>query len=80
MDTKSEDINKKYLAQNTTAEDINMDSEISDSDIINSLDAQDEVDNSILNSRNDNTFKQCSSAGNIYSDKELSENLQELIG
>ena len=80
MDTKSEDINKKYLAQNTTAEDIKLDSEISDSDIINSLDAQDEVDNSILNSRNDKTFKQCSSAGNIYSDKELSENLQELIG
>ena len=64
----------KFLAQNMLTE------EIFNSDISNSLDEQDEVDISILNSRDDKTFQQCSSVGNIYSNEELNENLQTLKG
>ena len=63
-----------FLAQNALI------SEISDSDVINSLDEQNALDNSVLNLRSDKTFQQCSFAGNVYSKEELNENLQELNG
>ena len=71
-ETKNKDA-YKFLAQNTANE------EIFDSETI-SIDEQDEIDISILSSRNDKTFQQCSSEGNIYSDEELNENLQTLKG
>jgi hypothetical protein len=81
MDTeKKNEINNKFLAQNTENEDINNIDAITDSDDIDSVEIQDSVDSTILSSKNDKTFEQCSSAGNIYSDEELNENLQELNG
>ena len=77
MNTETKNDYNKFLAQNTLIGDNN---EISDSDITASLDEQDEVDNSILNIRDDETFQQCSSAGNIYSEEELNENLQQIVG
>ena len=72
MDTETKNKNTyRFLAQNEIT---------SDSDNTDSLDEQDEIDTSILNSRTDQTFKQCSSNGNIYSDEELNENLQTLNG
>lgn len=64
--------NNKFLAQNTNIEE-SSDNKISDSDTDISLDSQNEIDNSNLSSRNDQTFQQCSSAGDIYSDEELNE-------
>ena len=73
MNTKIENDNSnKFLAQNIDIEDL------SDSIVIDSFDEQDEVDSLILDLKSDKTFQQCSSAGNIYSDEELNENLQEL--
>jgi hypothetical protein len=46
---------------------------VSDSNIPDSLDEQNGLDSSVLNSRNDKTFAQCSSAGDIYSEEELNE-------
>jgi hypothetical protein len=81
MDTeKKNEINNKFLAQNTENENINNIDAITDSDDIDSIEVQDSVDSAILSSKNDKTFQQCSSAGNIYSDKELNENLQVLDG
>ena len=71
MDTESKRNNSnKFLAQNTE----------SDSNALDLLDEQDIVDSSVLKVRNDKTFQQCSSAGDIYSEEELNENLQELNG
>ena len=82
-DTKDENTNK-FLAQNDSTEEVSLaneiSDEISDSEPVSSIDEQNEIDNSILSSRNDKSFQQCSSAGNIYSEKELNENLQELNG
>ena len=81
MDTeKKNEINNKFLAQNTENENINNIDAITDSDDIGSIEVQDSVDSAILSSKNDKTFEQCSSAGNIYSDEELNENLQVLDG
>ena len=75
MNTETKKENSiKFLAQNLA------DEEISDSDMIDSLEEQDEIDESILISRNDKTFQQCSNIGNSYSEKELNEDLQELNG
>ena len=74
MDTKIDNDANKFLAQNVTTEDI------SDSNVTDSLDEQDELDTTVLNLKDDKTFQQCSSAGNIYSDDELDENLQGLKG
>ena len=71
MDTESKRNNSnKFLAQNTE----------SDSNALDLLNEQDIVDSSVLKVRNDKTFQQCSSAGDIYSEEELNENLQELNG
>ena len=70
----------KFLAQNTENENINTVDEVSDSDSIDSVELQDSVDSIVLSSRNDKTFAQCASAGNVYSDEELNENLQALDG
>ena len=68
MDSETKHLeNNKFLAQNTD-------------DTADSLTVQDEIDNSNLSSRNDQTFQQCSSDGNIYSDEELNEWLQEIVG
>ena len=80
MNDDKDESYKKFLAQNTENSDINEVSEISDSDNIDSIEIQDSVDNVILSSRNDKTFDQCSSAGDIYSEDELNEWLQELNG
>jgi hypothetical protein len=61
---------KRFLAQNAEVEEINNESEISDSDNINSLETQNEIDSLILDSRNDKNFNQCS---DIYSEDELNE-------
>ena len=74
MDTKIDNNTNRFLAQNEITGDI------SDSNVTDSLDEQDELDTSVLNLKDDQTFQQCSSAGNIYSDDELNENLQELKG
>ncbi|MBQ5945737.1 hypothetical protein IJL65_05175 [bacterium] len=79
MNAKTKNDYDKFLTQNTVIDETDND-QISDSDIADSLDEQNEIDNSVLNTRNDKTFQQCSSAGNIYSDEELNENLQELKG
>ena len=73
MNDDKDESYKKFLAQNTENSDINEVSEISDSDNIDSIEIQDSVDNVILSSRNDKTFDQCSSAGDIYSEDELNE-------
>ena len=70
----------KFLAQNIENENVDTVGEVSDSDNGNSIEVQDSVDNLILNSRNDKTFSQCSAAGNIYSEEELNDGLQELNG
>ena len=81
MDTeKKNEINNKFLAQNTENEDIADVDATSDSDDMDSIEVQDSVDSTVLSSKNNKTFQQCSSAGNIYSDEELNENLQELNG
>ena len=81
MDTeKKNEINNKFLAQNTENEDIADVDATSDSDDMDSIEVQDSVDSTVLSSKNDKTFQQCSSAGNIYSDEELNENLQVLDG
>lgn len=81
MDTENKnEINNKFLAQNTENEDIADVDATSDSDDMDSIEVQDSVDSTVLSSKNDKTFQQCSSAGNIYSDEELNENLQELNG
>lgn len=81
MNNNNKDSNySKFLAQNTEDENLDVIKEITDSDIISSIEIQDSMDNSILNSRNDKTFAQCSAAGDIYSDDELNEWLEEIIG
>jgi hypothetical protein len=76
MDRKAkEDNSHKFLAQNTQTEELNTIDEV-----MSSIDEQNEVDSLTLSSRNDKTFQQCSSIGNIYSDEELNEDLQELNG
>jgi hypothetical protein len=74
MDTKIDNNTNRFLAQNEIT------GNISDSNVTDSLDDQDELDTSVLNLKENKTFQQCSSAGNIYSDDELNENLQELKG
>ena len=78
-DTQKEDTNN-FLAQNNSDEESSLTGGVSDTESISSVNEQDEIDNSILVSKNDKSFQQCSSAGNIYSENELNENLQELIG
>ena len=81
MDTEAKNkTNNKLLAQNVENEDIDNVDTVSDSNNNDSIEVQDSVDSTILSSRDDKTFEQCSSAGNIYSDEELNENLQELGG
>ena len=80
MDTKSKEDTKKFLAQNTEIEELNNEDNVSDSDIIDSIDEQNKIDALKIDSRNDKSFYQCSSAGDIYSEDELNEWLQELNG
>lgn len=79
MKTKNTTTNK-FLAQNIES-DVDTLDEVLDSVVIDSVTEQNEVDNIyMLNSRNDQTFQQCSAAGDVYSDEELNENLQEIVG
>ena len=78
-DTQKNNINR-FLAQNVEIEWMDDSDTASDSNIPDSLDEQNGLDSSVLNSRNDKTFSQCSSAGDIYSEEELNEWLQELNG
>ncbi len=70
---------KTFLAQNTETDEIYA-STISDYDSIESIEEQNTIDISNLNSRDDKSFTQCSSAWDIYSEDELNEWLQELNG
>ena len=70
----------KLLAQNIEVGEIDNLNEVSDSDVVDSINEQDKVDSSSLNIKNNKTFAQCSSAGDIYSEEELNEWLQELNG
>jgi hypothetical protein len=56
-DSKRND-SSKFLAQN--ADD-------------HSIEVQNSIDSTAIKTRNDKSFSQCSSAGDIYSDEELSE-------
>ena len=76
-DTKKE-TSKHFLTQNTLEEDTS--NELIDSNTVDSIYEQNIVDNLTLNSRDDKTFSQCTTDGDIYSDEELNENLQELNG
>ena len=78
-DNKKHDYSK-YLVQNTEDNKTLNQDEISDSELVSSVEQQDVIDTSTLNSRNDKTFAQCSSAGDIYSEDELNEWLQEIVG
>ena len=71
--------NNKFLAQNTENDSITDVDKVSDSDDIDSIEKQNEIDNSNLNLRNDKSFYQCSTAGNIYSEDELNEWLQTIV-
>ena len=73
MDTESKEDTKKFLAQNTEIEELNNEDNVSDSDIIDSIDEQNNIDTLKIDSRNDKSFYQCSSAGDIYSEDELNE-------
>jgi len=73
MDTKINNNTNKFLVQNVLSGDI------SDSNVTDSLDEQNELDTTVLYLKDDKTFQQCSSAGNIYSDDELNENLQQIV-
>ena len=76
-DTKKE-TSKHFLTQNTLEEDTF--NELIDSNTVDSIDEQNIVDSITLNSKDDKTFSQCTTDGDIYSDEELNENLQELNG
>ena len=76
--TKKTNVNR-FLAQNTGNENVGNMNEVSDSDGV-SIDIQESVDNAILSTKNEKNFAQCLSVGNIYSEEELNENLQELKG
>ena len=67
----------KFLAQNS---EIQWNNDVLLDTIDNSLEWQAAVDSSILNEKKWQDFSQCSSAGDIYSEDELNEWLQELEG
>ena len=69
-----------FLVQSTGTEGNLETGKISDSSTTDSIEQQDMIDSSSLNSRNDKTFSQCSTAGDIYSEDELNEGLQEIVG
>jgi hypothetical protein len=77
---KKRDNYSNFLVQNTVGEENLEVNEVSDSDEIDSIGEQNEIDNSALSSRDDKNFVQCSSAGNIYSEEELNEGLQQIVG
>ncbi|MBR7036499.1 hypothetical protein IKI14_01120 [bacterium] len=78
---KKENFHNKFLAQNTENENLNSAengnisavNEFSDSDIIDSIEIQNLIDNSVLTSMNVKNFSQCSTAGDVYSEEELNE-------
>ncbi len=75
-DTK---FSEKLLAQNTIDETENDWSNVADYTDKAPLESQDTLDSQIIESKNRQDFVQCLSAGNIYSDKELNENLESLV-
>ena len=77
--TENKDVdNYKLLAQNVTTEENNTDEE-SDSRSNSSLDEQDLIDLSIINTNKQPDFFQCSKEWNIYSEEELNKDLQEVV-
>ncbi len=68
----------KLLAQNS---EVQWDSEIPlDTNSNISLEWQDLIDSSVLTTKKWQDFSQCSAAGDIYSEKELNEWLEEIVG
>ena len=73
VDTK--DNQNKFLAQNDLAQsDFVLDSEVV------SIEWQNVIDSGVVSWKAQKTFSQCSSVGNVYSEDELEENLQSLVG
>ena len=66
----------KLLAQNMSS--IASDN-VSDSEIVTDIEIQDLIDENSITIKNEKNFAQCSAAGNIYSEDELNEDLQEII-
>lgn len=79
IDTNNEknDYNK-FLAQNIENDKILNSENSPDYELISSIEQQDKINNFTLNSKRNKTFNQCASAGNIYSEEELNEWIQEV--
>ena len=73
-----------FLAQNTWDQDwrekIGVLDVATDSSNVDGIASQDYIDTYVLNSKNDQTFSQCTSAGNVYSESELNKDLKQIIG
>ena len=68
-----EDTYDEFLVQNTEDYETSASNEVSDVEILNTIEQQDVINGSALNSKSNKTFAQCSSAGDIYSEDELNE-------
>ena len=80
MNKQDDDVdNNKFLAQIMGIENIDEINQVSDTDTINSIEEQNDIDISSLNPKKDESFGQCYSNGNIYSEDELNEWLQQII-
>lgn len=77
IDDKKWDQNK-FLVQNTGTGASDFISDLENPE--NLMNYQDSIDSSNLNLREDKTFVQCSSAWNIYSEDELNDGLQKIVG
>jgi hypothetical protein len=74
MNKQDDDVdNNKFLAQIMGIENIDEINQVSDTDTINSIEEQNDIDISSLNPKKDESFGQCYSNGNIYSEDELNE-------
>ena len=73
MNTEKNERNNQFLVQNVEKNMNVMSDEVLDSDVVDSLDEQDLIDSIILDSESDESYEQCLSEGNIYSEEELSE-------
>lgn len=73
------DNKNNFLAQNLVVEENDSDL-VLDSEDVDSIKSQNAIDSSVIEWKSQKTFNQCSSVGNVYSDDELEENLQTLVG
>ena len=71
--------NYKFLAQNENIDEIGDWDVASDTNLMSSVDQQNEIDGVVLGSKKYWNFEQCISAWDIYSDEELGESMQETL-